>query len=155
DLHARHNRWPMAYADFSEAIRLRPDNPLPWIRRGSLYVDLFLGDLATLDLEKSFGLHTSSEASVWSDHALLRLNAGDTAGYYSVCARMPQQFAGWGARNSWCVARTCTMAPTTSVDPERLIAEASFAAQSDPQSLAYMFTLGAAYYRAGQFEKAI
>jgi WD40 repeat protein/tRNA A-37 threonylcarbamoyl transferase component Bud32 len=85
---------------------------------------------------------------------LLRLAAGDVAGYRAACARFVEHFAGdANAANS--AAWKGVLVSDAVVDPERLVQLAQIAVASDPRSWAYLNTLGAALYRAGRFQEAV
>jgi tetratricopeptide (TPR) repeat protein len=153
-LHEMQRQGREALADYAEAIRLRPDNPLAWSRRGDFYARFCLWDLAAADFAKAFELHPSSEASEWMTHAGLRLYAGDAAGYRQVCDHMVEQFGVPDARGGWWIVNACTLAPND-VEPARLVRLAESALAAEPQSQEYRLWLGAALYRAGRFEQAL
>src|SRR5262249_60870875 len=106
------------------------------------------------DMTIAFERHHSTEASLWSEHAKLRLYVGDTDGYRAACAQMCEQFSGQDPRTCWWRVSACTLAPN-GVDPARLVELAETALASDRQSLLYRLWLGVAQYRAGRFEQAL
>jgi tetratricopeptide (TPR) repeat protein len=147
--------WRQALADYSEAVALRPDNPLAWSARGTLYRLMSLWEQAAADHARSFAWHRSSEASIWYDYASLRLFVGDTEGYDRTCAEMLEHLgAGLDAQSGWYVASAATLGPN-GVDPEQLVRLAEAARDVDRHRPSYLLTLGAAYYRAGRFAEAV
>jgi uncharacterized protein HemY len=139
----------------TEAAALRDDNPLVWAARGGLHGGVGLWDLAAEDFERSFRLHRSNEANVWNEHALLRLYVGDAEGYRRACRLMVDHFGpdAYG-QTGWWVASTCVVAPND-VDPQRVVRLAEGARRTDPQRITYLFALGAAHHRAGEYQKAV
>jgi tetratricopeptide (TPR) repeat protein len=143
-----------ALADYAEAITLRPDNPLGWSGRASVYEQTGLWDRAADGMAKAFELFGSNEASLWAEHAQLRLYAGDTDGYRAACAAMYERFEKPDPRTSWWIVSACTVGPN-GIDPARLVEKAEGSLWADPQSLLYRLWLGVALYRAGSFEQAL
>src|SRR5262249_24064907 len=88
--------------------------------------------------------------------ALLRLQAGDTAGYRNYCSvlldkalktRNPLQ-----ANN---LVWACTLAPGAVPDPKPLVERMENEFQTGPAPWTYSSTLGAVLYRAGRFDDAV
>jgi Flp pilus assembly protein TadD len=145
-----------SHADYSEAIRLRPDNPAAWSGRSLLYNVVGMWDAAGADLKRSFQLLPPGEVSHWFSLAALPLAAGDDAGYQRTCVEAERLFGAFGGpRNSYWVAAACTLGPDACVDPEYSIHLAERALASNPQSQEYLSLLGRAHYRAGQWEQAM
>jgi serine/threonine protein kinase/predicted Zn-dependent protease len=90
--HAVRKDWPLALADYSSAIDLRPDHSQVWADRALLYLRLGLAKEAAGDFKKLFELREPNEPSWWYFHAALRLHVGDLDGYRNVCTRMREQF---------------------------------------------------------------
>ncbi len=88
--------------------------------------------------------------------ALLRLRAGDRAGYRALCQKALEasaQTAGASLANG--VAWTCALASDAGVDPARVVALAERAVAGNPRRHMELNTLGTALYRAGRFEEAV
>jgi serine/threonine protein kinase/Flp pilus assembly protein TadD len=88
-------------------------------------------------------------------YAPMFLLADDTDAYRQQCARALDEVGDTAeARTAYLVARTCALAPDAVTDPAKLVEMAERAVQFRPEPH-YLHTLGLAYYRAGQFDKAI
>jgi WD40 repeat protein len=91
----------------------------------------------------------------WYQHAVLTLVAGDRNHYRAVCAAMLARFVQTGnAQVANLVARACSLAPDAVADPAGVVALARRARDQKRDNVTYLNTLGAALYRAGQFEAA-
>jgi serine/threonine protein kinase/Flp pilus assembly protein TadD len=146
----------VALSAYTEAAGLRPELAGVWTARSQVYQDLGLYELAAHDYARAFQLHRSSEASIWSSYACLRLYVGDFSGYAQTCSEMVRHFGGgMGPRNCWWIAHTCTLGAHSSVDPEYVVERARKALADDPRSIAYTLALAAAHYRAGRAEAAL
>src|SRR5262249_58744328 len=90
-----------------------------------------------------------------SGYAPVLLLADATDVYRQQCARvMAQLHDTKEPRTAFLVARICALGPDSAADPAKLVQIAERAVQ--PQRGAhYLHALGLAYYRAGEFEKAI
>ena len=148
--------WDDAHAALTRAIQLRPEYAGPWSARADLYLRLGLFDLATSDLARAYELQESAQSQRSMCLALLRLRAGDVAGYREVSARMRKQFHGTGdADSALDMVRTAALLP----DPDANLDEQVELAQSllarEPTHPFLHYVLGLAYYRANQFEPAI
>ena len=87
--------------------------------------------------------------------ALLRLRAGDRAGYRTTCQKLLEAFAqtrSAAAANN--VAWACVLVPEAGVDIAQVVALAERVVETAPRPV-YLNTLGAALYRAGQDDAAI
>jgi tetratricopeptide (TPR) repeat protein len=89
-------------------------------------------------------------------HALALLSSGDLLGYRAACAEMVKR---WDRTERpdvahW-VAWTTVLAPDAVKDLDQPVHLAESASRSDPKSLQYSTTLGAAEYRAGRFAEAV
>jgi tetratricopeptide (TPR) repeat protein len=88
--------------------------------------------------------------------AVLRLQPGDTAGYRRLCASMQERFGRTAAREPInLLAWTCVLGPGAIADLLPILQLAEKNSAGNPSNWYYRTTLGAAYYRAGQFETAI
>ena len=149
-------RWDDAHAALTRAIELRPDHAPAWEGRGNLFVRLGLWELAAADLGKVLELQEPATPSRWLLLALLRSHDGDQAGHREVCARMGERFPGAIDRDfTMDLVRTCTSVPDAPRDPAQLVELARVTIEGAPAFPWWLYTLGAAHYRAGQDEAAI
>jgi hypothetical protein len=87
--------------------------------------------------------------------ALMNLASGDRDHYVASCAAMLTRFGhSKQPEVANTVAWTCTLTPGAVSDPARVVEVAMRAFAGKPTNANYMNTLGAALYRAGQFEAA-
>jgi serine/threonine protein kinase len=150
-----HN-WARAYADLSQAVKLRPDHSLGWFERAELYTDLGLWDLAVQDYAEGFQLHQPPMPRRWTHFALLSIYIGDMARYQQICEQLPQQFDQAETYLEWdnSLSRAYTLAPLAASDlnwARRLAQSAVDRAPTQPWSY---HALGVAHYRAGEYEQA-
>jgi serine/threonine protein kinase/Flp pilus assembly protein TadD len=154
--YANLQRWDDAHAALTRAIELRPDHAPAWEERGNLYVGLRLWELAAADLGKAFELQEPAIPWRWLTLAILRTHIGDVGGHPELCARMDERFRGT-LNPHFAMDLVCTRAlvPETSRDPAQTVelAETIVAKGSSPPW--HLYILGAAHYRAGQYEKAV
>jgi WD40 repeat protein/serine/threonine protein kinase len=91
----------------------------------------------------------------WYLQALALLQKGDTAAYRRCCTDMLERFARTeSAAEANIVAWTCTLASAAVADMGPVIHLATKATKADPSRSGFHNSLGAALYRAGQFEAA-
>jgi WD40 repeat protein/tetratricopeptide (TPR) repeat protein len=148
------HHYDKAVSAYTKAVELGAEG---WAVRGSrsmVYAELRQWGKAAADLAKATRLPGASE-TVWSHHALLRLQLGDTAGYRQACASMLARF---GTAEDPATARmlawTCSLAPGALTDPRPHLQKLERAAARNPNNCFFLHTLGAVLYRAGQFEAA-
>jgi tetratricopeptide (TPR) repeat protein/tRNA A-37 threonylcarbamoyl transferase component Bud32 len=89
-------------------------------------------------------------------HASLLLRAGDRDNYRKACRQTLERFGqiqdGVGAYNA---AFACSLSPWSPTDAKQVVALAERAVAADPTRAWFHTGLGAAYYRAGQYDKSI
>jgi Flp pilus assembly protein TadD len=147
--------WPKAAQDYAKAIELAPADSSLYVRRGRAYDERGEWPKAAQDYAKAIELGDRTE-SVWSRHVWLRLAIGDDDGYRQSCTRLLQQFGKTENPNEAnTLAWTCVLAPDAVADPMVPVQLAEKAVTSSPKTSAYLNTLGAAHYRAGQYDRAI
>jgi tetratricopeptide (TPR) repeat protein len=118
-----------------------------------------LWDLAAADFAKAYQFHVPSPASshLWFCHALLRVLVGDTEGYRTVAARVPElvrqsPVKQVGGRNE--LARALTLAPAPGIDLGWAAEQAESAIKHE-QGPWSQNALGLVHYRAGKYEMAL
>jgi Flp pilus assembly protein TadD len=93
---------------------------------------------------------------VWLRHVWLRLAIGDGDGYRHSCTRLLQHFGKTdNPTDANGLASACVLAPDAVTDLLVPVQLAEKAVNSSPKSSTYLTTLGAAHYRAGQYDRAI
>jgi serine/threonine protein kinase/tetratricopeptide (TPR) repeat protein len=155
--HADFSEWAKAEADFTAALRVRPDHSSAWFARGQLYARLHLWDLAAADFQQAFKREGHGSLNELYCNALLRLRVGDEAGFRGFCDRMIKQVDRDTDPRAWQrdeIARACLLAAQPVLAPDRLVRLAQHAVDAGrtPMRLA---CLGAAMYRAGQYEAGL
>jgi serine/threonine protein kinase/Flp pilus assembly protein TadD len=149
-------RWDDSSAAFTAAIDLRHEHAPAWEGRGMLYASLGLWDLAASDLAQAAELQEPSTSQRWLVLALTRAYDGDLPGYRDVCARMDELFQGTTVIHfKMDLVRAGALLPDSSADPASQVKMAEPIVATNPNVPLFLHTLGAAYYRAGQYEQAI
>jgi serine/threonine protein kinase/Flp pilus assembly protein TadD len=146
--------WDDAHEAFSEAIELRPEHVSAWVNRGDLYTRLGLWDLAAADYKREMKLSEPETTLRWYQHTLLRRAIGDEEGCRQTARDMREHFAGTlRARFVEETVRSSLLVPDPDADLRHLIELCREAGPSQAGTMPYV--LGAALYRAGQFEEAL
>jgi tetratricopeptide (TPR) repeat protein len=132
----------------------RMKNPEGWLRRGVALAHLRQWSAAEKDLQKCIELGLEGPRP-WYHLALVRLAAGDRAGYRNACAALWERFGKADSPDTALVlVWTAVAGPNALPDPARLVALAEKAAASPSPRAAAGRPLGAALYRAGQLDRA-
>jgi serine/threonine protein kinase/Flp pilus assembly protein TadD len=153
--HVGWGEWAKAESAFTSAVNKRRDHARGWTERAQFYTRLGLWDLATADFGQAFALQEPSLSIFWYFHALLCLDAGDMNSYRDLCKRMHERFAS-ALHPQTCdeVARTCLLAADPVVDRAKLV-QLMERAVADGKSPWRLTDLATAYYRTGEYEKAV
>jgi WD40 repeat protein/tetratricopeptide (TPR) repeat protein len=156
---AGRRRWDEAVAAYTKAIQRGAEPGSAWHRRGLAYAEQGAWDRAAADLQKAVARGTA-DWDVWYELALARLAAGDAPGYRATCAALRQRFGRSGdVYNANSLAWICVLAPGGVDDPAWAVGLARQRVGTDPRGAgwtdAHLNTLGAAHYRAGQFDEAV
>ena len=109
---------------------------------------------------KAFNIEEPIDEPTWFMCAGSLVHAGDTEGYRKLCDRMLKRFGqSRDVHQIAYLAHVCVLAPNALADSGRILqlAEQRFSLTTDidVHRLWSMHVLGLAYYRAGQFEKAV
>jgi tetratricopeptide (TPR) repeat protein len=149
-------QYPAAVRDFSKVLSLGIDEWIVRYRRGFAYAELGQWDKAAADFAKVPWLELRElDPPAWQLHALALLASGDTHAYRSACARLLERFGQTEDPNTANhVAWTCVLGPGRVADIDPCIPLMKKAVARVPNYYC-LKTLGAALYRAGQFEAAI
>jgi WD40 repeat protein/tetratricopeptide (TPR) repeat protein len=160
-------QWEKAVADYSKALELQP-NLLPALAaRADAHAQLEHWDKAADDYTQLVA-RAPGNPVLWHRLALLRLQLGDAAGYRATCANLGRRFTQFpNAELANTVAWTFALAPDALPDLSGVV-QLSLAAVNATEwdthmagtkmardAMLFRNTLGAVYYRAGQFEHAV
>jgi tetratricopeptide (TPR) repeat protein len=137
------------------------DSPERWAARAQLErqwarAHAELGEWA--EAARHFGDATQRGPSLqatWHQLALAQLKAGDEAAYRKTCGEALKRFGRPGlGPTANDLAWTCVVGPGAVDNPQDVVDRAKQAVDRFPGQYAYLNTLGAALYRAGNHEKA-
>lgn len=151
----RARRWEPALFHLNWLVADRPDDIALRARRARALGELGRYAGVEADYDRVAELNPRNEDAYYY-RALLRLVAGDRAGYAALCRRTLERLEGATTgpvanQAAW----TCAMAPDAGVEPARIVALAEKAVALAPNASTGLNTLGAALYRAGRYEEAI
>jgi WD40 repeat protein len=151
----KQRRWLTAAFHLYQLLAAGPAEAELYRRRGRVFAELGRWDRADADYAQALA-RGGRDVNVWYAQALLRLRAGDRAGYRTACQN---SLAAFGKTTSPATANTlawtCALAPGAGADPARVVALAERAVASKLKPHTYLNTLGAALYRAGRFAEAV
>ena len=160
--------WREAAAAFQNVVQLQPT-----YRTAGRVIPILHGWAAKKDFELALALAHSAQwakaaasfarglelkpddIAIWNRVAVLRLDTGDAEGYRRTCQEMFTRFGQTDNAEiaNW-LAWTCSLAPDSRVDRNRLVPIAERAVNVDAKNESYGNTLGCALFRAGRFEDA-
>jgi WD40 repeat protein/Flp pilus assembly protein TadD len=156
DAYLGQRKWAEAVRDDTKAIELE-GGKYAHLReqRAQAYAELGQWGAALADFDAAIE-GTSDPVQVWRARALLRLRAGDIAGYRTACAGLLQHFGATDDANTAArVARTLCLLAGEVPNRERAVKLARKAVEAEAANGFYRAALGAALARAGQPDKAI
>jgi tetratricopeptide (TPR) repeat protein len=139
---------------FAELVKNHPADARLWVAHGRVLARQKKWDLA---LEAYDRVMTSlpPDTSAMLEYACLLLLTGDTAGYRRLCAKLVERYGNTTdfdeAHN---LSRVCTLAEGAVADPARPVAWAEPPSERRPVPW-FSHAVGAAQYRAGQFDEAV
>jgi len=147
---------------FQRLIQLRPDQPGLWAGRAQLLGSRSEWPAAASDMDRALALlravPDSTRRSAFLLHSLaaFRLLAGDEAGYCELCQAITEQTEPvLGKHQANFLSRVCSLSPAASIDRAVPLRLARQAVQSEPTTSWFQYAVGAALYRAGEYEQAI
>jgi tetratricopeptide (TPR) repeat protein len=144
-------RWEGAY---SRLLELRPADGHLWTGRGRYHALRKRWDRAAADFARGIA-SAPPDSQEGFEHAALRLLVGDIAGYREFVREMGRRE---GRTDdpivAFILARSCILARDSVVAHEQVIRWAEQAVASERNAW-YLHVLGAAYYRAGNYDEAI
>jgi tetratricopeptide (TPR) repeat protein len=155
----------MQKRQWAEAIRLldglvetdgayRPDR----VARGDAHFKLGHWDKAAADYAHALELRTTADdlEGIAFRLASLRVNLGDADGYRRTCSALLEKLKQTeNPRTAYLLARICVLGPGALLEYSPAVRLAKQAVAADARAPWYLHALGAAYFRAGQFDQAI
>jgi serine/threonine protein kinase/tetratricopeptide (TPR) repeat protein len=149
-------------ADLGVALKQSPDSPAvlgPWagaeLAVGAAYLALGLYDEAGEHYARVFDRAPPGDAGEWRTHTLLRLLAGDQAGYRRGCQEMARRFTGEPASWPAHYFLAASIAGGGADDPQRVLEIARAFQRGNPREGWRGTYVGFACYRAGRWEEAL
>jgi tetratricopeptide (TPR) repeat protein len=147
--------WREAVDHLTVLLELTPNDAALYLRRGIAAMEGGNYRRAAADYAKAMELGRQLP-EIGYHHALLLLLAQNLDGYRRSCTDLLARYGNTGDPfEAMVVAWSCGLAPGAVADPLVPVRLAERAVKSLPQISLYLNTLGAAQYRAGQYEKAI
>jgi tetratricopeptide (TPR) repeat protein len=154
-LYRRQHQWDKAIPEYDKAIDRNPKDAFAWHNRAHAYAVLAQWDKAAADSAKAVELQPE-KAEWWLKLASYELLAGHTPAYRTACERMLERF---GQTKNPIIARRialrCVLSPQAVKDEQLVLQLAEQSVAKTPNDQLSVITLGAALYRAGQFEAAV
>jgi WD40 repeat protein/tetratricopeptide (TPR) repeat protein len=150
-------RFDEAAADCGKALEWGAEPLGVWPVRGAAHAELGQWDRAAEDFRRIFTADPNKVQAAYS-MALADLAAGNAAAYRKDCADILQRYSQWPnltADMANSIAWSCVLAPGAVADSARVVHLAEEAVKAGPGNAAFKNTLGAALYRAGQYDKAL
>lgn len=152
--HLKLGQFDRAAPDATRLIQAQPYLYVGWWFRGAAFASLGQWDKAEADYAKAVEL--GAVTTVWYQHALVRLGAGDVPGYRKACGRLLELYGRNPNREpAFYAAWACVLLPDAVADPARPLQLAERALAESRKTWAYLLVRGAALYRAGLFEAAV
>lgn len=149
--HGNMGAWQAAIADDSKAIELKGDFDFAWFHRGSAHASAGQWQKAADDFAKAATFAKTAQGAL-AYSALVHLQLKNAKDYRQACVRLVDTWAkAEDAKEAVLVAWTCSAAPDSGVELERLIAVLEKSAAKDYTSLR---ALGSALYRSGKWQQA-
>jgi serine/threonine protein kinase/tetratricopeptide (TPR) repeat protein len=157
---AANRRWREAAEQYERLVGLFPGDPEIQWHLGDLYANYAQWDRAAVAYAKVFELHPPPNPYLWFENAYLRLQIGDTAGYWKLCSRMLEQFGrSKNVDDIALLAHTWALARQAEGGATRVMQMAEERMGLTPPASYHhewsIHVLGLAYCRAGKIEKAV
>lgn len=151
--------WYATIYHLTKLIQAEPENAAYYVRRGVSYArDTKTGRASLPNAAADFAIALKlapDDIVVWHRYALVARAAGNLSLYQTICHDMLERFGSTtDSRIANAVAWTCSFAPAAIPDPQIAVNLALRAQPPARDNANLLHTLGAAHYRAGQFEAA-
>jgi tetratricopeptide (TPR) repeat protein len=149
-------RWMEAAAEYSEAIKQTPGEFRLWRERAKCFAELGNYRNAAADFAEASRLRPN-DLEVQHYRALALFAMNDTDGFRQLCTQLLQPFdrPDLTGMSAWWVVATCRVAAQPEPNIRLMVRAAEHNAKNHPENWYALSELGGAYYRAGQFDKAI
>jgi tetratricopeptide (TPR) repeat protein len=140
---------------FARAVERRPRDARLWFARGRSLARRKQWGPAAADFARVMDARPPDDSGML-EYASLRLLAGDPAGYRRLCTRLVERYDDTSDLDrAYALSRVCTLAPGAVADAGRPIAWAELWTTRRPPFAWTAHAIGAAKYRADQFDEAI
>jgi len=140
---------------FSALLEARPDDKHLWIGRGRYHALRDRWRQAAADYARGSETVASPSTGEYYEYACLLLLVGDKGRYRELIQNLADQVDKTkDHRLGYELARACIITPEMAADSRQVIRWARLAAESEPLAW-HSHVLGAAYYRAGEYEEAL
>jgi WD40 repeat protein/tetratricopeptide (TPR) repeat protein/tRNA A-37 threonylcarbamoyl transferase component Bud32 len=150
-------QWFAAAFHLDRLLRADPDNPDAIRRRGDVWAEQGQWRSAAKDFAAAADRQRDDDLRAWNrkQHAWALLAAGEQQGYHQACARMLNDLGEKPtAYTAALIAYTSAVSADSGIDPKRLVELTEQAMRSTPRNYYLDTDLGAALYRAGQYDAA-
>jgi serine/threonine protein kinase len=151
--------WDDATIEYSEAIEAFPQFAAAWEERGDTYFRLGLIELAAYDINQCTRLQPPQVGWKWFRQALLRAYVNDLDGYSRACRDMHTAYKRariiQNPESAVELVRASVLMPHPDVNHKQLIQLLETALDRGSRAQLYLYALGAAHFRAGDFEGAV
>jgi tetratricopeptide (TPR) repeat protein len=140
---------------FSALLKARPDDNQLWIGRGRYHALHDRWQVAAADFARGIETVASPATHEYYEYACLLLLVGDKERYRELIQTFSDQVDKTkDPRLAYELARACIITPDMPADPEQVIRWARLAEESAPLAW-HSHVVGAAYYRAGDYDEAL
>jgi tetratricopeptide (TPR) repeat protein len=140
--------------DLNQVIQMTPGHSIAYQHRAGVYAELGQWEKAAADFAKTVELGRYEE--VFASYALVRLQWKGMSEYRAFCRELLERLGQTkDADTANGIAWTCCLVPEAVADFRPCVRLAGLAVASEPKSRVYVNTLGAALYRAGDFQGAV
>jgi serine/threonine protein kinase/Flp pilus assembly protein TadD len=156
DAHYAKGAYDQARADYRKAFQLNPQEVTSYFAsRAQACAGRRQWAKAAADLGKLVEL-VPDIAGYRRMHASLLLRGGDRDNYREACRQTLERFGQTkDAVDAFNAAFACSLSPWSPTDAKQVVALAERAVAADPTRAWFHTGLGAAYYRAGQYDKSV
>jgi serine/threonine protein kinase/tetratricopeptide (TPR) repeat protein len=156
----RKGQWKEALVHLDALIRTDADFWPDRYLRGVTHSQLGQWKQAAADFARILDVHPRLGAYLWFEYACLLCQLEETAGYRQLCARMRKQFGqSDDVSEMGFMAHACVLAPQALPDPQEVVRLAKERLRMTPPPSEEhpwsVHVLGLAYYRAGDYDKAV
>ena len=140
---------------FSALLDARPDDKHLWIGRARYQALRDRWRLAAADYFRGIEPVPSPGTHEYYEYACVLFLVGEKVHYWELIQTLRDHVDNTNdPRLAYELARTCTLAPEMTVEPERVVRWARLAADSESPAW-HSHVVGVAYYRAGDYEGAL